>query len=222
MKENDEIILKDKYSQTEYTFTVNGTYKYPSTIAVFIYRDNFNSVFNKDESYYTGYLSDKKLDSIDSGFIAADTTRHDLTLTSDQLEDSMGTVFVMFGGFSSLLFVMMIYLLSKIVIEKNSTSISMAKILGYSNSEIGKLYIISTAVVTLISIILSLPICYYGVSAIWRPMLQSFTGWLPYYISPYIYPEMIISGVVCFALVSLLNFRRIKKMPMDKVLKNTE
>lgn len=222
LKENDEIILKDKYSQTEYTFTVNGIYKYPSTIAVFIYRDNFNSVFNKDESYYTGYLSDKKLDSIDSGFIAADITRHDLTLTSDQLEDSMGTVFVMFGGFSSLLFVMMIYLLSKIVIEKNSTSISMAKILGYSNSEIGKLYIISTAVVTLISIILSLPICYYGVSAIWRPMLQSFTGWLPYYISPYIYPEMIISGVVCFALVSLLNFRRIKKMPMDKVLKNTE
>lgn len=222
LKENDEIILKDKYSQTEYTFTVNGIYKYPSTIAVFIYRDNFNSVFNKDESYYTGYLSDKKLDSIDSGFIAADITRHDLTLTSDQLEDSMGTVFVMFGGFSSLLFVMMIYLLSKIVIEKNSTSISMAKILGYSNSEIGKLYIVSTAVVTLISIILSLPICYYGVLAIWRPMLQSFTGWLPYYISPYIYPEMIISGVVCFGLVSLLNFRRIKKMPMDKVLKNTE
>lgn len=222
LKENDEIILKDKYSKTEYTFTVNGIYKFPSTIAVFINRDNFNFVFNKDESYYTGYLSDKKLDSIDSGFIAADITRHDLTLTSDQLEDSMGAVFVMFGGFSSLLFVMMIYLLSKIVIEKNSSSISMAKILGYSNREIGKLYIVSTAVVTLISIILSLPICYYGVLAIWKPMLQSFTGWLPYYISPYIYPEMIISGVICFGLVSLLNFRRIKKTPMDKVLKNTE
>lgn len=62
----------------------------------------------------------------------------------------------------------------------------MTKILGYSNGEVGKLYIVSTAIVTLISIILSLPICYYGVWAIWKPMLQSFAGWLPYYISPYI------------------------------------
>lgn len=98
----------------------------------------------------------------------------------------------------------------------------MTKILGYSNGEVGKLYIVSTAIVTLISIILSLPICYYGVWAIWKPMLQSFAGWLPYYIDPYIYPKMIISGVVCFALVSILNFRKIKKIPMDEALKNAE
>ncbi len=222
IRKGDEIILKDKYSKDDYTFIVDGVYKYPSTIAIFINRANFNAVFDKDEDYYIGYLSNEKLEDIDTGFISTEIVQHDLTLMSDQLEDSMGNVFMMFGGFSALLFVMMIYLLSKIVLEKNAASISMTKILGYSNGEVGKLYIVSTAFVTLISIILSLPICYYGVWAIWKPMLQSFTGWLPYYISPYIYPKMIISGVVCFALVSLLNFRKIKKIPMDEALKNAE
>ena len=39
----------------------------------------------------------------------------------------------------------LIYLLSKIIIEKNAQSISMVKILGYTNGEISKLYIMSTS-----------------------------------------------------------------------------
>lgn len=222
IEKDDVITLKDKYSNKDYSFEVSDVYTYPSTVAVFINRNNFNEVFDKDNDYYTGYLSNKELSDIDSGFIVSEITQHDLTLMSDQLEDSMGTVFIMFGGFSALLFVMMIYLLSKIVIEKNATAISMTKILGYNNIEIGKLYIVSTAVVTVISILVSLPICYYGVWAIWKPMLQSFSGWLPYYIAPEIYPKMIFCGIVCFTLVSIINFRKLRQIPMDEALKNTE
>ena len=44
-------------------------------------------------------------------------------------------------GFAIVMFVVLIYLLSKIVIEKNAQSISMVKILGYTNREISRLYL---------------------------------------------------------------------------------
>lgn len=39
-------------------------------------------------------------------------------------------------GFAILMFVILIYLLSKIIIDKNAQAISMTKILGYTNWEI--------------------------------------------------------------------------------------
>ena len=53
----------------------------------------------------------------------------------------------MMYGFSVIIFLVVIYLLSKVIIEKNAQSISMTKILGYTNGEISRLYILSTSLV---------------------------------------------------------------------------
>ena len=54
--------------------------------------------------------------------------------------------------FSVILFALLIYLLTKLIIEKNATAISMVKILGYQNREIMSLYLTSTTWVVVISI----------------------------------------------------------------------
>ena len=43
------------------------------------------------------------------------------------------------NGFAIAIYMILIYLLSKIIIEKNAQSISMTKILGYTNGEISRL-----------------------------------------------------------------------------------
>ena len=53
----------------------------------------------------------------------------------------MGSMMYLLDGFSIVLFMILIYLLSKIIIEKNAQSISMTKILGYSDREISSLYL---------------------------------------------------------------------------------
>ena len=57
------------------------------------------------------------------------------------------------------MFMLLVYLLTKLIVERNTISISMVKILGYDGREIGKLYLSSTtimvAVVTVIDILLS-------------------------------------------------------------------
>jgi len=42
----------------------------------------------------------------------------------------------------------------------------MTKILGYSNGEIGNLYIMSTTIVTILALFISMPICYYCMEAV--------------------------------------------------------
>lgn len=44
----------------------------------------------------------------------------------------------------------MIYLLTKLIIEKNENAISMTKILGYENREIASLYLLSTTIVLVV------------------------------------------------------------------------
>ena len=67
-----------------------------------------------------------------------------MTKISRQLNVSMGEMFQLINVFSIVLFMLLIYLLTKLIIEKNTTSISMVKILGYENREILSLYLTAT------------------------------------------------------------------------------
>ena len=83
------------------------------------------------------------------------------------------------NGFAIAIFLVLIYLLSKIIIEKNAQSISMVKILGYSNGEISRLYILSTSLVVVLCLLLSFPVETILMKGIFREMmLQSLSGWI--------------------------------------------
>ena len=85
----------------------------------------------------------------------------------------------MINGFAIMIYMVLIYLLSKIIIEKNAQSISMVKILGYTNGEISRLYIMSTSIVVVICLLLSLPIETAVMNVLFREMmLASISGWI--------------------------------------------
>ena len=218
----DEVTLKEKYEDKSYTFRVKGVYTYPASLSVFMSRSAFNSLFGQDEDYYTGYFSDEKLDDIDELYISSIITEHDLNIMAEQLDDSMGRIFPMFGAFGIAVFMLMMYILSKIIIEKNSSSISMIKILGYTDSEAGSLYNRSTAVVLVISLLVSLPIFAVSVKAVYYMMMLEYNGWLSYYIAPWIYPAIFAIGIVCYFVISRLLLRKIKKIKLSEALKTME
>lgn len=222
LKTGDTITLKEPYGDKEYQFTIGGTYHYPAAIAVFMPMDEFRSVFEKGPDYFNGYFAQEEIDDIYESYIAATITEDDLTKISRQLDVSMGNMFVMVNVFAIVLFALLIYLLTKIIIEKNATSISMVKILGYENREIISLYLTATTWVVVLSIGLSLLIATAVIKVIYVFMMAEFSGWLTFYIKPAIYPEMCIMGFLAYLLVAIMQFRRIKKIPMDEALKNVE
>ena len=207
----------------EYTFTVSGVVYNPGSISVFMTNNMFTDTFDYENDYFNGYFSNEKLDDIDDAYIASVIDAETLTKLSRQLDVSMGEMMNMVNIFAVVMFMILIYLLSKIVIEKNAQSISMTKILGYFNSEISRLYIMSTSIVVVICLLLSLPIEYYAMKWMFiNLMMTSLSGWITFYVEPMIYIEMFIIGILTYAVIAVLQYRKIKKVPLAEALKNAE
>lgn len=222
LKVGDNLDLKTKYDDKTYRLTISGTYKYPASLAVFTDIENFRNEFEKSDDYFSGYFSDNEITDIDDKYIASKITQKDLTVVSDQMTDSMGGMIPIIVVFSVVLYMLLVYLLSKVIIEKNANSVSIVKILGYQNGEITRLYIMSTAIVAILSVIISLPISYLFMKAIYSEIIRSFSGWLTFYIDPMVYVQMLVLGILAYAVVGALQFRKIKKIPMEEALKNAE
>lgn len=223
LKEGDVITMTNPYSDDTYDFTVAGEYEYPAALAVFLTREEFNRIFDKEEDYYTGYLSNEELDDIEDAFISTIITEDDLTKLSRQLTVSIGDFMVIFECFGIIMFLLLVYLLSKQIIEKNAGAISMVKILGYSNGEISGLYIVATTIAVAISLLLSIPVCYYLLEWLFAVYLYTeISGYIPYMISETIFVKLVIYGIVCYAAVAALQMLKISRIPKSDALKNVE
>ncbi len=222
IKGGSSFTLHDKYTSEEYTFDSVGKYDYPASLCVFMSRDMFNETFGYDKDYFNGYFSDSKIGDIDENLIAATITEHDLTIMADQLDDSMGRIFPMFGGFGIIIFILMIYLLAKLIIERNASSISMVKILGYSSKESAKLYNTATAIAVAISLLIAVPLTSLLIKVIYYTMMMDYSGWLTYYCAPWIYPAVFVMGAAGYTIVSFILLSKIKKIPLSQALKNME
>lgn len=53
-------------------------------------------------------------------------------------------------------------------------------------------------------------------------MLSSLSGWITLWIDPVIYVQMFVIGIVTYAVIALLEYRKIQKVPMSEALKNVE
>ncbi len=222
IKEGEEFKLSEKYEDKNYTFKADGSYNYPASLSVFMNRKDFNKMFDKDKDYFSGYFTNEKLNDIDDNAVATIITQHDLTIIADQLEDSMGQMFLMVCGFAVIMYILIIYLLAKQIIEKNIQSISMIKILGYNDNEITSLYNITTGIVMMLSLLLSLPLSYGIIRIIYYLMMKEFNGWLTLYFAPWIWPTMVAIGAICYMVVYIIQMKRIKKIPLSEALKNIE
>ena len=219
----DTITLKEKYEKEKYSFKIAGVYDYTAALCVFMPRSELNDIFDLGEDYYSGYFSDTELTDIKSQYIGSVVDLDALTKISRQLDVSMGSMMGMVNGFAIMIYMVLIYLLSKIIIEKNAQSISMVKILGYTNGEISRLYIMSTSLVVVFCLLLSLPLETVIMKVLFREMmLSSISGWITLWIDPMIYVQMFAAGIITYGIVALLEFRRVKKVPMDEALKNVE
>ncbi len=244
IKAGDEIVLHEEYEKKDYTFKVESVESYPSALAVFMPRKMFNDtlkpemgitdVLNDTEmllhrlatppeyEYYNAYFSDQELIDIDEKYVQTKITETDLTKVSRQLDVSMGNLFQLWNVFSIILFVLLIYLLTKLVLERNTTSISMVKILGYRDGEVGRLYLMATTWVVVLSIVLSFLVATPVIVILYHYFMAKMSGWLTIWIGWDTYVKMFGLGAVAYALVAALQFIKIRRIPMDEALKNVE
>ena len=223
LSSGDVITLKEPYEEKYYGFKVTGVYDYEGAVCVFMSQKHLNDVLGFNEDFFSGYFSDTEIADIGAKYIGSVVDEDALTKVSRQLKISKGEMMKLVDAFAIGLFMVLVYVLSKIIIEKNTQSISMAKILGYSNKEISKLYITPTNILVVLFLLISYPLVAVFLVQIFKVMLrQMMSGWLTIYLEPMVYLEMFLLAIGTYIVVAIIEYRKIQKVPMEEALKNVE
>ena len=218
----DTITLSEKYEHRDYNWKVQDIYDYSAGVAVFMENEQFNRVFDRDEGDFSGYMSDKMIKDIDSEYIAKEITGQDMMKVADQLDHSMGSYMLYFQYVCFIVAAIILYLLTKIIIEKNERSISMTKILGYENGEIASLYLIPTAIVVFFSEFLAMYIGYKLMQFFWKLIMMKMSGWFAFIMPVSGFVKEFLLVFAAYLVITVLDFIRIRKIPKVLALKNME
>ncbi len=218
LKTGSTFTAKEEYSSNEYTLKVSSLKDQSGAFYVYMDMATFDTIL-KDVQSLNGYLSQNELE-IPEDKIYTVITINDLNATADQMTISMSDVFVMFDIFAIILFFVIIYLLARIVIEKNSQSIAMMKILGFNNLEINRAYNLTTGIAVLVFDIITIPLAYLLLRFLWIwIMTQRMKGWITFYIAPWIYFALVAMAIGAFLIVFLIEYFKTKKIPLSLALK---
>ena len=222
LRTGDSFTLHEKYENKQYDWQVGGVYDYEAALAVFMPNDRFNQVFDRKEGAFSGYLSDETVTDIDEKYIVKRITAEDMTKIANQLDHSMGSYMVYFQYVCVAVAAIILYLLTKIIIEKNERPIAMTKILGYHDGEIASLYLVTTAIVVILTEFAAMALGYLAMKIAWSVILMRVGGYFAFIMKMDGFVKEFILVTAAYLLITVFDFIRIRRIPKVLALKNVE
>lgn len=219
--EGDKFILTDEAAGTDYAFTVGSISDYSAGLAVFMDIDSMRELFRQNDDYYNMVLSDKALD-IDEGRIYSVTTKSDIERSSKVFTELMSGMVITLVGTSAVIFVVVMYLMMGVMIDRSSFGISLLKTFGYSKKDVKKLYLDGNAITIAISAIICLPLSKFVMDRIYPAFIPNVACGINLNFAWYLYPALFIAVMLIYLLTSTLLVRKLNKITPAEVLKNRE
>lgn len=217
----DEIIFENTVYEKKYTLLVEAICPYTNSLGAYMNINDLSELLEKDAGTFNCYVSRKKLD-IDDAYIAKFMKRSDFLGAAKQMIISFRNIITLLNVFSIFAYMVLIYLLTKIVIDKNSLYISFIKVFGYDKTEIRKLYLDASAIVVLISLLVCLPLEAFVFKMALVYVSSLIEGYMDFYLPASVYIKIVIIGAVVYFAINALHLHKVKKIPMNESLKNRE
>ncbi len=221
IKLGDTLKFKDNNTNKEYEFKVLDIYEYRSSFAVFMNQSDLNEMLDLPSYYYNSVLSDDKLD-INSQFVIKEISREDVGNVAKQMLASFEGLLGMVVLFGIVIYIVLMYILTKVIIEKYSLNISLMKVLGYNSKEIKSLYLRGTAIAIVIMLIIVMPLEKLTFELIMDYAMGKIEGYLEVFIPLKIYLTVISIGVITYFIINKFHITKINKIPMENALKDRE
>lgn len=218
----DSITFVNPYTNKNVKVKIIGTYDYPAGLMVFINQKELNKMLGYDEGYFNAYFSEEELLFADENTIASVITAKDMAKVGDQMLSSFSQLAPLCLTGAIVIYIVLMYILTKIVIDRNAFAISLLKVFGYKEKEVRMLYIRVTTIVVFMSLLLSIPLVNIGLKGSFQFAMTKVSGYLPAYISKPLYALMIVIGMGTYFILNFIHIRRINGIEMSAALKNRE
>ncbi len=221
LRVGDELVFKDDYYDKEYTLKVANICEYKGSLTAFMKCEMLNKMLGNEENTFNSYVSNTKL-HIKDEYLAKFITRSDLVDVAKELMASFEGIMKIISVFSVIIYMILMYILTKTVIEKNAIPISYMKVFGYNDKEIGKLYLNATTFIVLISLFVCIPVEAFLFKSVLVYIGSMIEGYIPFYLPIWLYGAIIGIGIVVYFAVNTLHVRKIRRIHMSEALKNRE
>lgn len=217
----ESFTLDDRYENESHDFTANSTWGSMGNMYVYMSLDAFNELFDNRADYFNAYASDAKL-KLDATYVVNDLTPSDMDKIVDQMRDSMGGMGDMLMVVGVLIFIILIYLLTKTVIDHSARAISYLKVFGYRGREVNSIYLRSITITVVFSLMACLPLVFWILSMVVKVAFADYSGNFVISIGWEYLTADVALGLVSYAVVAVLHLRRIRRVPLSLALKVQE
>ena len=221
VKAGDKLVLSDEVNERDYAFTVKNIVTFTSGVYVFLDRDVMQELFDQEDDYYNVVFADHALD-IDNGRLYATVSKENVEESSQIFTDMMGPMVVMLVAISALIFMIVMYLMMKVMIDRSAFSISLMKVFGYRRREIRRLYLDGNFYVILLGALICVPLAKWSMDLVYPYCIANVAIGMDLKFTPQIY-IMIYGGILlCYMVINFLLVGRLNKLVPAEVLKNRE
>ena len=221
VKAGDKLVLSDEVNERDYAFTVKNIVNFTSGVYVFLDRDVMQELFDQEDDYYNVVFADHALD-IDNGRLYATVSKENVEESSQIFTDMMGPMVVMLVAISALIFMIVMYLMMKVMIDRSAFSISLMKVFGYHRREIRRLYLDGNFYVILLGALICVPLAKWSMDLVYPYCIANVAIGMDLKFTPQIY-IMIYGGILlCYMVINFLLVGRLNKLVPAEVLKNRE
>lgn len=217
----DEIVLHDEENNIDYGFTVDSVTQYTPAFYVFMTIDDARELFGAGSDEYNVVFSDKDL-GVDPARLYATTTKADIESAAGIFADQMRSMVVMIVIISTLIFVVVMYLMMKVMIDRSAFSISLIKVFGFRTKEIRKLYLDGNFFIIAIGAAICLPLAKLIMSAVYPSLVSNVNCGVQLTFAPWLWAVLYGGILVLYFIINRVLVGRLNKIVPAEVLKNRE
>ena len=123
----------------------------------------------------------------------------------------------------AVIFVVVMYLMIKMMLDRASFNISLVKVFGFRNSEVKKMYLDGNLIMIVAGALVCIPLCKLLLNYIYPNMLVANVNvGLPMTYPPFVYAAIFVAIVGLYLIISGFLFISIRRTTPALVLKNRE
>lgn len=222
LKAGDMFTVNSTDRHRYYTFEVENIVDFSPGLYVFMKIDDMRRTFGADSDYYNALISDKKID-IDQGRVFSYYSKESIVKSVKDSFESSSLSTLIFFFITIAVFMIITFLMIKLMIDRSRMNISLFRVFGYNRLEIKQLFIDGNFYLIVFSVLAGMPIAKLFVDKVWFPassygLDMGFDTRYPVWL----YLLIVMAVIVVYIIVSSILGVVANKITVSEVLKNRE
>lgn len=217
----DRVTFTDTAADQDYSFTVTGIAQYSPGFTIFMDIESMRELFGEDEDYFNAVFFDRELD-IDKGRLYSVTSKADIKLSAGVFVEQMGLLVYTLLIAGTVIFIVVMYLMMGVMIDRSSFGISLIKIFGYRPKEVRSLYLNGNLTIISVGALICIPLAKFLMDCIYPYFIPNVACTMVLSFPPYLYLIIYAAVLAVYFVSTALLTRKLSRITPAEVLKNRE